>query len=435
MKEILVLLVLLSAQTAKVCSQPYKVDSDGNCRNSTSEYLPDDSDLCCKKCRPGEHLEETCTETTDSVCVPCGPGLFIENWNFAQNCFSCEKCKPRTANSNVRCRPCRSGTFSATLSDTEPCQPHTKCHGSAVVREGNTTSDTVCEHQGVTMTTQPQKTTKAPDTSSVFMTSSTMSSTVLAVSDSTLAALKEVFNHSTKSPPAEPDNSLGGVIGGVTGTIFFILFIFILLLYFCKHVWKEDTAPFHPKVDANGNCESGDKINHSYLGETQVTPMTVYSPEEQCLLGNGEACSDHSLSNNNTESLTQTEGCNSHESIGPLQSTAALNNSYSALSEPMTLISNAEPVIPLPSGPSQSPCQPTSPQIISPITTSPHVNVNITFHIGNGSSGMPSLIPTNLNEPDCKLPFGEEEKSYSIPQQEDGKQSQISVQDSESYSL
>lgn len=162
--------------------------------------------------------------------------------------------------------------------------------------------------------------------------------------------------------------------------------------------------------------------------------MTVYSPEEQCLLGNGEACSEHSLSNNNTESLTQTEGCNSHESNGPLQSTVALNRSHSALSEPMTLLSNAEPATPAPSGPTvpQSPCQPTSPQIISPLTTSPHVNVNITFHIGNGSGGMPSVIPTNLKEPDRKLPFGEEEKCYSTPQQEDGKQSQISVQDSES---
>lgn len=163
--------------------------------------------------------------------------------------------------------------------------------------------------------------------------------------------------------------------------------------------------------------------------------MTIYSPEEQCLLGNGEASSEHSLSNNNTESLTQTEGCNSHESIGPLQSTVALNRSHSALSEPMTLLSNADPATPAPSVPTvpQSPCQPTSPQIISPLTTSPHVNVNITFHIGNGSGGMPSLIPTNLKEPDSKLPFGEEEKCYSIPQQEDGKQSQISVQDSESY--
>lgn len=139
-----------------------------------------------------------------------------------------------TADSNVKCRPCRSGMFSATFSDTDSCQPHTKwvqeaqimynaltnvafwldhalclyrCHGSAVVREGNATADTVCEHQGLT-TTQPQKTTKTPDTSSVFMTSSTMSSIVLANSDSTLAAL---FNHSTKSPPAEPTISWGMV--------------------------------------------------------------------------------------------------------------------------------------------------------------------------------------------------------------------------------
>ncbi|XP_071349636.1 tumor necrosis factor receptor superfamily member 1B [Trachinotus anak] len=486
MKEILVLLVLLSAQTSKVCSQPYKVDSDGRCRNSTSEYMPEGTKRCCKKCRPGERLIETCTETTDTVCKPCERDQHMEGWNFANNCFACEKCKskkglqhaqhcspttkarckcmpgmycmmgfddlhctecrkyslckagygvsvPGTAKSDVKCEQCPDGTFSDKNSNTDRCQPHTNCHGSAVVRKGNTTSDNVCEHHDVT-TAQLQNTTQERDVGNVFTTTSTTRSRVLVISDFTPPVLKELY-HSTKSPipHTEPDIKLAAVIASIAGLILF--FITIILVCFYKRVCKTGTGQFHPKVDANGNCESGDKLNQGYLGETQMTPVKVYSVEQQCLLGKGEAYSDHSQSSTNTETSTRTDGCSSHESIGPLQSTIALNNSYSALSEPMTLISNAEPVTPLPSVPSQPSSQPTSPQIISPVTSSPHVNVNITFHIGNGSCGTPSVMPTNLKETDCELPFGEEEGSFSVPQQEDGKQSLMSVQDSASYSV
>ncbi|TNN66216.1 Migration and invasion-inhibitory protein [Liparis tanakae] len=67
-----------------VCSQPYQADLDGNCLNSTTEYLLDGSNLCCKKCPPG------------------------------------------TVNKDVRCERCPSGTFSDTVSSTGPCLPHTK---------------------------------------------------------------------------------------------------------------------------------------------------------------------------------------------------------------------------------------------------------------------------------------------------------------------
>lgn len=171
------------------------------------------------------------------------------------------------------------------------------------------------------------------------------------------------------------------------------------------------------------------------MGKTQLDSFTVMSPEQQCLLEKGEAYSDHSQSSNNTETLTRTNGCSSFESIDPLQSTIPLYNPCSALSQPMALLSNVEPVTPQPSVQTQSSSQPTSPQIISPVTTSPHVNVNITFHIGNGTCGTPSVLPTDLMQGESKLPFGEEEESFSIPQQEAGKQSLMSVQEeSASYS-
>ncbi|XP_029358182.1 tumor necrosis factor receptor superfamily member 1B [Echeneis naucrates] len=470
MKEILVL-VLLIGQSSEVFSRPYKVDSGGKCNTNGSEYLTEESNLCCKKCRPGERLIQECTETTDSVCEPCEQGQYIESWNFAQNCFSCEKCKSRngleyaqnctstmrakcrckagmyctmgledqyctecrkytlckagfgvsisgTRKSDVKCERCPGGTFSNTISYTDHCKPHTICQGNAV-RKGNATSDTVCDAQGVT-TAKLQKTTKEH----VFTTASTMSSTGLKPSNTTLP---KNFTQSTKHqpPPTVPDIALAASTAGVIGFIFLIIVIIVVCLY--KHVWKKETAKFPVKVDANGNCESGDQINHGYAGETQLTLMTVYSPEQQCLLGKGDVCCDHSQSSNNTETLTRTDGSSNHESSGHLNSTVDLNNSYSALSEPMSLISNVEPAAPQPSVPSNYSSQPTSPPIISP-----HVNVNITLNIGNGSCGMPSVVPRNLMEADCEIPFGEEEKSFSFPQQEHGKESLMPVQDSAS---
>ncbi|XP_033481947.1 tumor necrosis factor receptor superfamily member 1B [Epinephelus lanceolatus] len=502
MKDILVLLILLYAQTTKVCSVPYQADSDGNCLDPNKEYRLDDTNLCCKKCPPGQRLIQECTESTETECEPCATGLYMENWNFAQNCRSCPKCKrqkglqeaqscssttrsrcvclpgmyceigdehctactkykpckvgygvsvPGTGNSDVRCERCPNGTFSDTISFTDRCMPHTDCHRRAVVRKGDAKLDTECGPEAIISIVQPQTSTKEPRIETMFTTASTVMSTVSAAPDSKVprgltdstqstspSVSEAVFNHSTKSPPPSTvsDGTLAAAIASVIG--FILLLIAVILLALCKPIWRKDGARFHPKVDANGNCETGDKINLGYLGETQLTSFTVNSPEQQCLLQNGEVCSDHSQSSNNTETLTRTDGCSSEESIGPLLSTVALPNPLSALSEPMTLLSNTEPISPQLSVPtqisSQPSSQPTSPQVISPVTPSPHVNVNITFNIANGTCGAPTVTPTDLMQVDSKLPFGEKEESFSIPQQEAGKQSLISVQESESYS-
>ncbi|XP_054473389.1 tumor necrosis factor receptor superfamily member 1B [Anoplopoma fimbria] len=490
MKDIFVLLVLLNAQTLKVCSQPYQADSDGNCLNSTSEYRSlDDSNLCCKKCSPGQRLSTKCNETMETVCEPCPAGQYMDSWNYAWNCFSCAKCKPTKGlqeaqscsstarsrcvcqpgkycnmefddpfcsacikyklcrhgfgvsvpgkgNADVKCERCPSGTYSNTVSSTDPCQPHTICHKRVVVKNGTTTSDTVCGPELFPTTMLPHSLKQEPRITVMSTVPATSASkaphgptdTTLSISTS---FSDPVFNFSTKTPPPSsvPDSTVVAVIAAVSGLLLF--FIAIILLFLCRPVWKKDAAIYYPKVDANGNCESGDKINQDYLVETQLKYITVPSPEQQCLLQRGEASSDHSQCSNNTETLIQTDGSSSQESIGPLQSTVPLHNPPSALSEPMPLLSNTEPFTPQPSVQTQFSSQPTSPQVISPVTTSPHVNVNITFHIENRSCGTPSVIPTDSMQVDSKLPFGEEEQTFSIPQQEAGKQSLMSVQESE----
>lgn len=169
-------------------------------------------------------------------------------------------------------------------------------------------------------------------------------------------------------------------------------------------------------------------MSDDYFKETQ---RISYTQDEERLLKEGEACSSQSQSSNSTDLLTRSDDCSSFESVGPLQSTAALHGPHStALSEPRPLRSHIESVPSEASVPMQPPSQPTSPHVISPITTSPHVNVNITFNIGNGSEKTQCVTPTGLVQSDCHLQFGEKEETFSIPQQEAGKESMVTVQES-----
>ncbi|XP_036957066.1 tumor necrosis factor receptor superfamily member 1B [Acanthopagrus latus] len=489
MKGILVLLVLLNTLTTKVCSQPYQADSDRKCRDERTEYVPDDSDLCCKKCPPGARMIQTCSESSDTVCEPCPKGQYLEGWNFSPNCLSCIKCKSNkglqyeqtctstskskcgcqpgkycimgydgrscgecskyrvclvghgvsvqgTVDSNVVCQRCPNGTFSDTVSYTDRCRPHTDCKGRAVITKGTATSDNECEAMEANKTS-----TKTPHTENVSTTASTVmsavsySKTLQGPTNSTLSISTPVpeagFNQTTP-PSTASAKTLAAVLPAAVGVM--LICIAIILLFRCRKHWMKDGADFHPKVDANGNCETGVKINPGYYEQAQLTSFTETSPEQHCLLVKGEACSDQSQSSGNTEASTRTDGCSSYESIGPLQSTVALRDPHCALSEPMPLLSNIDPVTPQTSIPTQYSSQPTSPQIINPPTTSPQFNVNINIHIGNGTGGTTPVTPTDLMQVDSKLPFGEEEQFFSIPQQEAGKQSLTSVQESDSYS-
>lgn len=155
--------------------------------------------------------------------------------------------------------------------------------------------------------------------------------------------------------------------------------------------------------------------------------LNLTSPEQECLLEKSEpSTSDHSHSSRSTDILTRTEN-GSSESIGPLHSTLPLHDLHSE--ESMNLFFSKEVLPPQNSIHAQSSSQPATPQIISPVTTSPQVNVNITFHIGNRSGSTPKVSPTDLKV-DPQIPFGEEEEALGILQQEAGKQFVTSVQES-----
>lgn len=173
-------------------------------------------------------------------------------------------------------------------------------------------------------------------------------------------------------------------------------------------------------------------MNPGYFVETPLMSLIVTSPEQECLLEKIEPSSSSSSSQSqrsrSTDTLTRTENCSISESIGPLQTTLPLHDPHSEASESMTLFSSTE-ALPLQNSiHAQSSSMHATPQIISPVTTSPHVNVNITFHIGNGSGGTPKVSPTDL-QVHPQLPFGEEEEASGTSQQEAGKQFVMAMQE------
>ncbi|XP_072308432.1 tumor necrosis factor receptor superfamily member 1B [Eucyclogobius newberryi] len=453
-------------------SVPFVADANRIC-SGPDKYIREGWNLCCSRCPPGHKLKEECTYDKDTVCEPCGPEQFMERWNFIGNCFTCIKCKemkglqyaqncssttsskcvclpgryclfeenrncrecprykkcregfgvsmPGTAASDVKCRRCPEGTFSDSVSHTQACKPHSFCDERHIISKGNATSDTLCKAAASTPAkavpvTEPETTVMSVTTAAELSTRTPKSFPQHNRNNTTPGGLLSPINELPNRTPPDTgaDKQLAAVIGVVAGI--FLLLIVIILLILCKRVSKKATLEHCPKVDANGNCETDDvsPTNVCYLGDTEHLSLKAVQPEQQGLLQNGHANQDQGL-------------CNKDASIGHLQTTLPLHQPHSALSEPLPLQSNMDQVVSQTGTSLQPSSQPTSPQSMAP---SPLVNVNINLHIGNGTCGPPAVMFTDMAPAEPTIPFGEEEESCSLLQQEDGKPSLLSVEES-----
>ncbi|KAJ0068890.1 hypothetical protein NL108_014017, partial [Boleophthalmus pectinirostris] len=389
-------------------------------------------------------LKTECTESTDSVCEPCGPEQYLENWNFAINCLSCIKCKASkglqeerscsptkrtkcrcmpdrycvmssngqcqdctaykkckkgfgvfvkgTDTSNVICKKCPEGTFSDIVSSTEACKNHSICDERHIISKGNATSDTVCKPAASNPYTKPETTT-LPVTKRVKATTMKSQPFTKQISNYThlLSSTAELPKVRKEEEPLDPgpDKQLGMVtraesLGQASNMLKtssnFVLFVFM-------------------------------QTNLCELRDTESLSIKAVQPEQLGLLENGDA---YCIGNFN----------------GQLQSTIPVYQPQSALSEPLPLQSNVDQVVSQTGTSLQSSSQPTSPQSMAP---SPLVNVNINLHIGNGTCTSPAVMLSDTATAEPKIPFGEEEESCSLLQQEDGKHSLLSVEESGSY--
>ncbi|NXC51275.1 TNR11 factor, partial [Penelope pileata] len=159
-----------------------------------SEQHYEYSGRCCKKCEPGKFMSAKCTETSDSVCQPCGPNEYMDVWNEEDKCLlhkicdqgkalkevnpgnstfqrqcacttgyhwneDCDCCQRNTVcgpgfgighpvqqNKDTNCMPCPRGYFSKVSSSTDECKSWTNCTalGKAEIASGTDKSDAVC---------------------------------------------------------------------------------------------------------------------------------------------------------------------------------------------------------------------------------------------------------------------------------------------------
>ncbi|XP_054530472.1 regulator of telomere elongation helicase 1 isoform X7 [Pan troglodytes] len=147
--------------------------------------------LVCAQCPPGTFVQRPCRRDSPTTCGPCPPRHYTQFWNYLERCRYCNvlcgereeearachathnracRCRagffahagfclehascppgagviaPGTPSQNTQCQPCPPGTFSASSSSSEQCQPHRNCTalGLALNVPGSSSHDTLC---------------------------------------------------------------------------------------------------------------------------------------------------------------------------------------------------------------------------------------------------------------------------------------------------
>ncbi|XP_042551682.1 tumor necrosis factor receptor superfamily member 1B [Dipodomys spectabilis] len=241
---------------AQVTSTSYSQSSGNKCQKE--EYFENKVQKCCRMCPPGQHVEHSCTETTDTVCVDCEDSTYTRIWHWASTCLSCRapcgsdqietqactrkqnracicrpdlycmlgnpdncklcvplrKCGPGfgvarkgTASRDVLCTACTSGTFSNTTSSTDTCRPHRVCAVLAV--PGNASMDAIC------LSSTPGAVPEADHTSQPLTVGP--QPVEPRTGPSPAASTSLLFPHGTKPPAESSRTSISLPIGLIVG--------------------------------------------------------------------------------------------------------------------------------------------------------------------------------------------------------------------------
>ncbi|XP_077114358.1 tumor necrosis factor receptor superfamily member 3 [Ranitomeya variabilis] len=57
-----------------------------------TQFLNEELNICCARCQSGFYRSETCTLSTETLCLPCKEGTFTSNWNYQPRCKPCYPC-------------------------------------------------------------------------------------------------------------------------------------------------------------------------------------------------------------------------------------------------------------------------------------------------------------------------------------------------------
>ncbi|KAK6490869.1 tumor necrosis factor receptor superfamily member 6B-like [Huso huso] len=105
--------------------------------------------LTCNRCPPGQHLQNHCTATHQTICAPCSENYYTQYWNYIEKCQYCNNFCKENQLVKKECSPfhnrvceCRKGYYW----HFEFCIKHSECPPEYGVKvEGTPHKDTVCE--------------------------------------------------------------------------------------------------------------------------------------------------------------------------------------------------------------------------------------------------------------------------------------------------
>ncbi|XP_036387507.1 tumor necrosis factor receptor superfamily member 1B [Megalops cyprinoides] len=419
--KLFLLSAVMQLVLSKVFSLPYKPDSGGQCKSNTTEYINKEVKLCCSRCAPGTYLETQCTETSDTQCNPCASGYFNDKYNYFNKCFKCQRCREDdglhiaqacTASSNTLCE-CRNGMFcrSGTSPPCKMCARFTSCPpGLGVTAPGTAYTDVSCapcsegsfsDQTSYDQTCQRHTNCSSEGQSFLHHGNST--------SDAVCGPLVKATAPSAGTPSAPPPS-------------------------FPPPLPAPSTPPAPPTRATPGQgssapppqtpLSSGSYVIWAVVG----VGLTLLVVGIVCIVcrRKAEGANENIEANegaNGTLAVYQQNASNCREQQGLLGKTDPSNPAFSA-----------------------SPCHTETHNSSSQerlLTDNPQVNVNITAtfncHLNQTTLPLeptptpPLPTPTPPPPPESDLPLSEEEEAQrSTPQQEEGKEARVAVQESDS---
>ncbi|XP_056305707.1 tumor necrosis factor receptor superfamily member 9a isoform X2 [Danio aesculapii] len=200
-------------------------------------------DVCCTKCKPGNHLAKRCGHDPAELCKPCEPGTYVTKTDF--RCYTCTQCigiqfvaKNCTSSSDAvcgckpgfrcgdakcsycvteckkgeepegrLCRQCPEGKFSDKIHSM--CKEWTKsCPDGYNLKKGNFTSDSTCTSLHPAKESLPVVTNERDEMNwlPVLIAAMIAGLALLCIILSMVAYVK-AQNKTKKKPKTEQDNS------------------------------------------------------------------------------------------------------------------------------------------------------------------------------------------------------------------------------------